>query len=115
VSAPLALLLVAVSSAASAQSSTGDRRWEIEFTAGGACGGPPAGPCAATTRIGLPINLGTATTRPSSWVIGDGAMLPNQALSSFRVSTDRRLTLWRKASLVNGRPAPPSDSAFRGH
>jgi hypothetical protein len=30
------LLLVAVSSAASAQSSTGDRRWEIEFTAGGA-------------------------------------------------------------------------------
>jgi len=42
---------------------------------------------AATTGTGLPINLGTATTRAvSSWVIGDGAVLLNQALSSFRVA-----------------------------
>ena len=42
---------------------------------------------AATAGSALPINLGTATTRAvSSWVIGDGAVLLNQALSSFRVS-----------------------------
>ena len=41
---------------------------------------PPPGPV-------LPINLVGATTRAvSSWVIGDGAALLNQALSSFRVT-----------------------------
>jgi hypothetical protein len=83
------LLLVAVSSAASAQSSTGDRRWEIEFTAGGAMPYWSSSGTGALPPPGsaLPINLGTATTRAvSSWVIGDGAVLLNQALSSFRVA-----------------------------
>jgi hypothetical protein len=89
VQALLALvLLVTVTSAASAQS-TSDRRWEVEIDVGGAIphsstGGtgtlPPPGPA-------LPINLAGATTRAvSSWVIGDGAALLNQALSSFRIT-----------------------------
>jgi len=87
VRAAAVLLFVAVSPAASAQSTT-DRRWEIDFTAGGALPHssssgtgalPPPGPV-------LPINLGTATRAVSSWVIGDGAVLLNQALSSFRVA-----------------------------
>ena len=90
VRAALALVvLVTVSSAASAQSPAADRRWEVEIDVGGAMphsstGGtgalPPPGPA-------LPINFAGVTTRAvSSWVIGDGAALLNQALSSFRVT-----------------------------
>jgi DNA transformation protein len=86
----LTLLLVACSSAAvRAQGPVNARAWEIEVYAGSTMPHSPSGGDAALPPAGaaLPVNFAGAPTRAvSSWYIGDGAQLLNQALSSFRIN-----------------------------
>jgi DNA transformation protein len=88
--AALTLLLIACSSAAMrAQGPDTDHPWEIEVYAGSTMPHSPSGGKGGLPPAGaaLPVNFAGAPTRAvSSWYIGDGAQLLNQALSSFRIN-----------------------------
>ena len=94
-------------------------RWTgIGFTGGAISHSSSSGTGALPlTGIGSSDQSCGATTRVvSSWVIGDGAALLNQALSSFRVTQQiAPLDAVAQSVFAKRRSARPSDSGFRGH